>query len=80
MLGLGLVHLLPEFEVCVLTSTEKWNKLRDILSMWSDRIDSGGEQRDYKELLSDRIFLCGSDVSIDGAVFERIYLPIETLA
>lgn len=58
MLGLGLVHLLPEFEVCVLTSTEKWNKLRDILSMWSDRIDSGGEQRDYKELLSDRIFLC----------------------
>jgi hypothetical protein len=24
--------------------------------------------------------VCGSDVSIDGAVFERIYLPIEALA
>jgi len=58
VLGLGLVHLLQEFGVCVLTSTDKSNKLRDISRKWSDRIDSGGEERDYKELLSDRVFLC----------------------
>eukprot|EP00985_Skeletonema_marinoi_P010946 scaffold5151_cov168-Skeletonema_marinoi.AAC.1 len=28
----SVVHVLPEFGVCVLTSPEKWNKLRDILS------------------------------------------------
>jgi len=53
----SVVHILPEYGVCVLTSPEKWNKLRNILRKWLDRIESGEEELDHKELLSDRGFL-----------------------
>ena len=57
----AIVHIVPELGVCVLTSLEKWLKLKTILKKWSGRIKCHqGEdklQLDHKELLSDRGFL-----------------------
>lgn len=53
----SVVHVIPEHGVCVLTSPEKWNKLKGILKKWLDRITDGDEKLDHKELLSDRGFL-----------------------
>lgn len=58
MLGLGLSSIAAGVWGLCIDLNGEMNKLRDILRMWSDRIDSGGEQRDYKELLSDGFFLC----------------------
>lgn len=53
----SVVHVLPEFGVCVLTSPEKWDKLKSILKKWLTRVERGDEKLDHKELLSDRGFL-----------------------
>ena len=53
----SVVHILPEHGVCVLTSPEKWEKLRGILKKWLTLVKSGEEELDHKELLSDRGFL-----------------------
>ena len=50
-------HVIPEHGVCVLTSTEKWIKLKGILNKWLEKLEKGEEQLDHKELLSDRGFL-----------------------
>ena len=57
----AIVHIVDALGVCVLTSVEKWLKLREILEKWSDRmIEQRGEEEiklSHKELLSDRGFL-----------------------
>mmetsp|Transcript_11711 Transcript_11711/g.19385 ORF Transcript_11711/g.19385 Transcript_11711/m.19385 type:complete len:1450 (-) Transcript_11711:1434-5783(-) len=53
----SVVHILSEHGVCVLTSPEKWEKLRGILKKWLTLIKEGEEKLDHKELLSDRGFL-----------------------
>eukprot|EP00984_Skeletonema_dohrnii_P009298 scaffold3548_cov79-Skeletonema_dohrnii-CCMP3373.AAC.5 len=53
----AVVHILAEYGVCILTSPEKWNKLKSILTKWLGRLESGEEKLDHKELLSDRGFL-----------------------
>ena len=53
--------MVPELGVCVLTSVEKWLKLKGILAKWwgrlRDRRAKKNIQLDHKELLSDRGFL-----------------------
>jgi hypothetical protein len=51
------VHIRPGEGVFVLTSEEKWAKLKDIISKWLQVLDSGATDLDHKELLSDRGFL-----------------------
>ena len=57
----AIVHVLPTLGVCVLTSMEKWIKLKAILSKWWDRLLEAREGEkpmlSHKELLSDRGFL-----------------------
>ena len=48
----SVVHVLPTLGVCVLTSAEKWDKLRGILSKWWGQLEPS-----HKELLADRGFL-----------------------
>ena len=43
--------------VCVLTSEEKWDKLKDILEKWWRELSRGAEELDHKALSVDRGFL-----------------------
>ena len=53
--------MVPDLGVCVLTSTEKWIKLRGILKKWWNLVNDSKEGEEvvlsHKELLSDRGFL-----------------------
>jgi len=53
----SVVHIAPELGVCVLTSREKWSKLKSILCKWKDALAAPNPQLSHKELLSDRGFL-----------------------
>jgi hypothetical protein len=53
----AVVHVRPGEGVYVLTSEEKWLKLKDIVSKWLTQLESGATDLDHKELLSDRGFL-----------------------
>ena len=52
----AILHVVPLLRVCVLTSIEKWAKLRAILKKWWDLISTGKEvnkiRLPHKELLS----------------------------
>ena len=53
----SVVHIAPELGVCVLTSREKWSKLKAILRKWKDALAAPSPQLSHKELMSDRGFL-----------------------
>jgi hypothetical protein len=53
----AVVHVVPDKGVCVLTSDEKWLKLKGILHKWREILLRGDAELDHKELLSDRGFL-----------------------
>ncbi|KAL7451691.1 hypothetical protein ACHAXS_000255, partial [Conticribra weissflogii] len=53
----SVVHVVPEKGVCVLTSEDKWKRLRLILQKWLERLEAGEEELSHKELLSDRGFM-----------------------
>ena len=53
----SIVHVLEGLGVCVLTSKEKWAKMREILAKWSARLLETAPKLSHKELLSDRGFL-----------------------
>ncbi len=57
----AVVYVIPDLRVCVLTSAEKWSKVKAILKKWSTLLlgHKEGEQLRlaHKELLSDRDFL-----------------------
>lgn len=53
----AVVHVLPGEGIYVLTSEEKWLKMKRIIAKWSDVLDQGTENLNHKELLSDRGFL-----------------------
>jgi hypothetical protein len=57
----AIVHIVPDLGVCVLTSAEKWAKLKAILKKWWDALTATKEEEElrlsHKELLSDRGFL-----------------------
>ena len=50
----AIVHVVPELGVCVLTSVEKWIKLKGILAKWWGRLRDGRREKDiqldHKEL------------------------------
>lgn len=75
----AVVHVVPNKGVCVLTSEEKWNKLKVIVEKWSERILAGDEQLNHKELLSDRGFLVYVTRSYPGMVpyLKGFHLTIE---
>ena len=52
-----MVYVVDKLGVCVLTSKEKWDKLKGILTKWVARLQSGDADLLHKELLSDRGFL-----------------------
>jgi hypothetical protein len=52
-----VVHVDEDKGACVLTSEEKWSKMKGIVLKWSDRLKSGVTELDHKELLSDRGFM-----------------------
>ena len=54
----AIVHVLALLGVCVLTSKEKWTKLKNILKKWAKVLDeSRAPKLSHKELLADRGFL-----------------------
>jgi hypothetical protein len=53
----AVVHISPELGVCVLTSRDKWVKMKGILVKWKKVLASSDPQLSHKELLSDRGFL-----------------------
>jgi hypothetical protein len=50
----AVVHVVQGKGICILTSDEKWQKMKSILRKWSDKLDSREKMLDHKELLSDR--------------------------
>ena len=52
-----VVHVVPGKGVCVLTSEEKWRKLKSIVQKYLDLLGSGADHLVHKDLLSDRGFL-----------------------
>ena len=58
MLGRGLSSFAAGVWGLCIDHNGEMEQTQRYFEEWSDRIDSGGEQRDYKELLSDRVFLC----------------------
>ena len=52
----SVVHIAPELGVCVLTSREKWSKVKSILRNWSLVLMEPSPQLSHKELLLDRGF------------------------
>jgi hypothetical protein len=57
ILGWCVVHVRPGEGVFILTSEEKWNKLKDIIDKWISVVKSGATGLDHKDILSDRGFL-----------------------
>ena len=53
----AVVHVVPNKGVCVLTSDEKWRKMKDIIQVWLSLLESGVTELDHTQLLSDRGFL-----------------------
>ena len=53
----AIVHVVDGLGVCVLTSQEKWDRLKGILAKWKAELDKGSPNLSHKELLSDRGFL-----------------------
>jgi hypothetical protein len=53
----AIVHILAGLGVCVLTSMDKWNKMKEILKKWWIKMSAGDPKLLHKELLSDRGFL-----------------------
>lgn len=53
----SVVHVIPGSGVYVLTSEEKWLKMKGIVEKWLGRLDSGAKVLDHKEFVSDRGFL-----------------------
>jgi len=53
----SVAHVVPELGVCVLTSRDKWAKMKDILSKWDKALKATLTQLSHKELLADRGFL-----------------------
>ena len=45
-------------EIMVLTSQDKWDRLKDICKYWLEILVKGGEELDFKRLQSDWGFLC----------------------
>ena len=53
----AVVHITEEHGVIVLTSQDKWDRLKAIIAKWSSRLDAGEDMLPHAELLSDRGFL-----------------------
>jgi hypothetical protein len=54
----AIVHVLLSLGVCVLTSAEKWDKMKGILEKWWKQVaGSNVPKLSHKEMLSDRGFL-----------------------
>jgi hypothetical protein len=54
----AIVHIVALLGVCVLTSVEKWAKMKAILNKWWEQLaDIAAPELSHKELLSDRGFL-----------------------
>ena len=53
----AVVHVIPGEGVYVLTSEEKWLKLKDIITKWLGVLESGATELDHKSFISDRGFL-----------------------
>jgi hypothetical protein len=54
----SIVHVVPGLGVCVLTSNNKWKKMKSILEKWLTQVSSRQSPKlNHKELLSDRGFL-----------------------
>ena len=52
-----VVHIHEGIGVCALASEEKWNRLKDIVGKWKERLARGDTELDHKELSSDRGFM-----------------------
>jgi hypothetical protein len=53
----AIVHVLDGLGVCVLTSQEKWVKMKGILTKWKTALDASSPRLNYRELLAYRGFL-----------------------
>lgn len=75
----AVVHVVPRKGVCVLTSEEKWRKLKSIVAKWLAKVKAGEEYLDHKDLLSDRGFLVYVTRSYPGMIpyLKGFHLTIE---
>ena len=53
----AIVHVLDQLGVCMLTSQEKWIKMKGILTKWKKVLETESPKLSHKKLLSDRGFL-----------------------
>ena len=53
----AVVHITDEHGVIVLTSQDKWDRLKGIIAKWIARLEAGEEMLPHSEMLSDRGFL-----------------------
>ncbi len=53
----AIVHVLYNLGVCVLTSQEKWLKMKGILAKWKTALDTSSPKLSHKGLSADRGFL-----------------------
>ena len=53
----AVVHITDEHGVIVLTSQDKWDRLKGIVAKWIARLEAGEEMLPHSEMLSDRGFL-----------------------
>jgi hypothetical protein len=60
----AVVYVVPGIGVCVLTSEEKWDKLKVIIEKWLSLVEAGATMLNHKELLTDRGFMVMSLVLI----------------
>jgi hypothetical protein len=75
----AVVHVVPGIGVCVLTSEEKWNKLKVIIEKWLSLVEAGATMLNHKELLTDRGFMVDVTRSYPGMVpyLKGFHLTIE---
>jgi hypothetical protein len=75
----AVVHVVPDLGVCVLTSEEKWLKLKHIVGKYLALVLSGEEELNHKDLLSDRGFLVYVTRAYPGMVpyLKGFHLTIE---
>jgi hypothetical protein len=73
------MHVVPGIGVCVLTSEEKWDKLKVINEKWLGLVEAGATLLNHKELLTDRGFMVYVTRSYPGMVpyLKGFHLTIE---
>ena len=69
-----------EYGLIILTSQEKWDRMKDIFKKWSTLVAVGETELNHKELQSDRGFLVSCTQAYPGLTpyLKGVHLTLET--